>query len=184
MSAPTMWLPSRIGPTLTASADRRAGSEADFDVRRLETPVRLHIDALGRQCIAMESIKRHAMLYIIAGAPVAVSPVKLTFRMQGLGELFAAQNSIGIFKELLVTRAKRAPEPEWPVTRQELRDAIVALDGHCAGASYRQTAELIYGSEQVKKEWLGSGCALKDEIRRTRARGVRLMMGGYRQYLC
>jgi hypothetical protein len=131
----------------------------------------------------MESVKRHAMLHVISGAPVAVSPVKLTLRMQGLGELFAAEISIGIFKELLVTRARRPSAPEWPITRQELRDAIVALDGRCAGASHRQTAEVIYGADQVNQDWLGSGSVLKDKIRRTRARGVRLMMGGYRQFL-
>src|SRR6185295_19341745 len=121
MSAPTVWLPTRTEPTLTASADSPAGSEADFDVRRLETSVRLHVDALGRQCIAMESVKRHAMLHVIRGAPVAVSPVNLTFRMQGLGELFAARNAIGIFKELLGTRSGGSAdsEPGWPITRQE-----------------------------------------------------------------
>ena len=130
-------------------------------------------------------MKRYLLLHIVEGAPVAVAPVRLTFRMQGLGELFAAQNSIGIFKELLGARSGGSPdsEPGWAITRQELRDAVIALDAQCAGASYRQTAELIYGLEHVKKEWVGDGCDLKDEIRRTRARGVRLMMGGYRQFL-
>jgi len=133
----------------------------------------------------MKSMKRSLLLRVVGGAPVAVAPVRLTFGMRGLDELFAAQGSIGIFRELWETRSGGSPdsEPGWAITRQELRDAVIALDAQCAGASYRQTAELIYGLERVKKEWLGSGCALKDEIRRTRARGVRLMMGGYRQFL-
>ena len=178
-----MWLPRRTQPTLTASAYSPAGAEADFDVRQLATSVRLHVDALGRECIAIESSKRHALLHVISGAAVAVSAVKLSFHMQGLAELFAAQKSIRIFKELLATNRGRQPEPPWSITRQELRDAIIALDAHCAGASHRQTAELIYGADHVSEAWSGSGSLLKDEIRRTRARGVRLMMGDYRQYL-
>ena len=133
----------------------------------------------------ISSTKRHFMLHVVGGAPVAVAPVNLTFSIRGLDELFAAQASIGIFKELSGPRVPRPPEHHtaWSITRQELRDAVIALDGHCAGASHRQTAEVIFGAHEVDQQWSGSGSILKDKIRRTRARGIRLMMGGYRQFL-
>ena len=67
---------------------------------------------------------------------------------------FLPRRALSAFLKNCWRHAQGAPDPKpvWPITRQELRDAIIALDGQCAGASHRQTAEVIYGAEQVKEE--------------------------------
>ena len=63
------------------------------------------------------------------------------------------------------------------------RDALIALDADAAGASLRQTAELIHGAEFVARVWPGEGDWLKGRMRRARAKGQELREGGYRRWL-
>jgi hypothetical protein len=71
----------------------------------------------------------------------------------------------------------------WTITALEKRDALIALDADCNGASHREVAVMIYGPAKVDAEWVADGCDLKDYVRRCRTRGVRLMEGGYRRLL-
>ena len=63
------------------------------------------------------------------------------------------------------------------------RDALIALDASCTGASLRETASLIYGAEFVARHWPGDGDWLKSRMRRARATGETLRDGGYRKFL-
>jgi hypothetical protein len=61
-----------------------------------------------------------------------------------------------------------------------LRDALVAIDADCAGASYRETAALIFGDEYTRAQWLpGRSTWLKERMRHARAKGEALRDGGY-----
>jgi hypothetical protein len=72
-----------------------------------------------------------------------------------------------------------------PATVQErLRQALLALDGSLAGASYRQIATTIFGEDRVSEEWSAASRFLKERIRRLVAKGHALMNGGYRDLLC
>ena len=50
------------------------------------------------------------------------------------------------------------------------RDAIIALDGRCAGASHRDTAEVIFGIKRVREDWSARGGWLKEPMRRALAK--------------
>ena len=117
----------------------------------------------------------------IRGAAVAVAPARVTFEMTSLAGLFAAQRNIALLQELLEEVSPSASA--WSVTGLEKRDALIALDAHCNGASHREVAVMIFGSEKVDAEWIADGCDLKDYVRRRRSRGVRYMQGGYRHLL-
>jgi hypothetical protein len=60
---------------------------------------------------------------------------------------------------------------------------LVALDGRLANRSYREIAELLYGAERVAPFWANDTRAYKSKVRRTVAKGVALMNGGYRTLL-
>jgi hypothetical protein len=60
-----------------------------------------------------------------------------------------------------------------------LRDYVVALDAHVAGKSYREIAQILYGSELVKDVWTSETHYLKDKVRRCVQRGLALRDGGY-----
>jgi hypothetical protein len=64
-------------------------------------------------------------------------------------------------------------------TRTKWRDYLIALDGHLAGRSYRDIAEVTYGSHRVGHTWSHDTQSLKDRVRRAVGRGLQLMNGGY-----
>lgn len=69
----------------------------------------------------------------------------------------------------------RAPEA--------LRDALIALDGHLAGATQRQIAGEIFGAECVEEDWATGVKSYKSRTRRLIQKGVELMENGYRNLL-
>ena len=175
------WLPNGDLSVMDARADRfRTGTDADFCVDALSASASIHVDAAGRQHVVIKSGSRRVTISI-RGAPVAVAPTRVTFEMTGLAGLFAAQRTIGLLQELLEEASASAPA--WTVTGLEKRDALIALDAHCNGASHRDVAIMIFGAEKVEAEWIADGCELKDYVRRCRTRGVRYMQGGYRRLL-
>jgi len=75
--------------------------------------------------------------------------------------------------------------PDGRLTSQQLRRArhmLQAVDGHKAGASYRQIAEVLYGPERVRSEhWKTS--PLRANVIGLVKGGLAMIAGGYRQLL-
>jgi hypothetical protein len=166
---------------MDARADRFGTvTDADFRADALSALASIHVDAAGRQHVVVKSGSRRVAISI-RGAAVAAAPARVTFEMTSLAGLFAAQRNISLLQELL--EETPASTSAWTVTGLEKRDALIALDAHCNGASHRDVAVIIFGSEKVDAEWIADGCELKDYVRRCRSRGVRYMQGGYRRLL-
>ena len=166
---------------MTARADRLGiAADADFRVDALRGLASIHIDAVGRQHVVIKSGSRRVTI-CIQGAAVAVAPARVTFEITSLAGLFAAQRNVAALQQLFDDEP--ASDPTWTITGQEKRDALIALDAHCNGASHRDVALVIFGSNKIDAEWVADGCDLKDYVRRCRSRGVRLMQGGYRRLL-
>ena len=181
LEAPVTWLPSSELPVMAARADQlRTGPDADFRADAFPGLASIHVDAVGRQHVVIKSSSRRVTI-CFRGAPVAVAPARVTFEMPGLTGLFAAQRNVAALQGML----DDAPMAfaDWGITALEKRDALIALDAYCNGASHRDVAILIYGAAKVDAEWVADGCDLKDYVRRCRSRGVRLMEGGYRGLL-
>jgi hypothetical protein len=64
-----------------------------------------------------------------------------------------------------------------------MRDTLVALDGRCAGATYRETAAVIFGVEKVRTAWSSKSSWMKDGMRHALARGEQFRDGAYRKLL-
>lgn len=175
------WLADANLPLLSGRADRLGSTgHADFRAEDFSALRSVHVDAAGRQHIVLKSRNSHVTV-CIRGAAVAVAPACVTFEMRGLAHLFAGQRNIALLQDLV--EHGPASASAWTVTGSEKRDALIALDAHCHGASHRDVALLIFGPERVQAEWIADGCELKDYVRRCRSRGVRYMQDGYRRLL-
>lgn len=70
---------------------------------------------------------------------------------------------------------------DWSHQTEQLRDAIIALDGRASAATHREVGILLYGEAAVDSDWTTHG--LRDRVRRHLARGLTLLAGGYRDLL-
>lgn len=68
-------------------------------------------------------------------------------------------------------------------TQNRLRAALVGVDGHTAGRSYREIAIRIYGEDVVEQSWSDIDRVLKNRTVRAVQRGRRYVTGGYRKLL-
>lgn len=80
-----------------------------------------------------------------------------------------------------VTSPAAAPDLTPYQTRMLMR-ILQALDAHIDGASVRQTAEALFGTERVKADWYRN-TPLRDQVRYLIRRGRQLTDGGYRDLL-
>jgi hypothetical protein len=64
-----------------------------------------------------------------------------------------------------------------------LRHYVIALDGHLAGRSYRDIAEVLYGADRIGPYWTDDTRGYKSKVRRAVERGIAMMNGGYRALL-
>jgi len=79
--------------------------------------------------------------------------------------------------------ARVAEHPLRGYSPETLRDALIALDGHLAGASQRRIAEEIFGADLVAGDWASGVKSYKSRTRRLIRKGVDLMTTGYRDLL-
>jgi hypothetical protein len=89
------------------------------------------------------------------------------------------------FKRRLDRQPAGTLPPAWRITarlRTRLLCMIRALDGHLEGASYRQIALALYGSEAVARfPWKTS--SVRGQTIRLVTDAVAMMNGGYRKFL-
>ena len=136
---------------LPAVADRAgAPADADFRVNRLPANTHLCIDAVGGQHFIFKTDTKRIGLHV-DGALATLGPVRLTFATVSMIGVSKAIDEFALLTEILFPDpGMAAPKAKSrPVTRIELRDALVALDGKCAGATRREIARVIYGDAAV-----------------------------------
>ena len=114
---------------------------------------------------------------LLTGASCLLGPVCLTFRLRGLADI--RTNSAKLFALADLLNAK----PRWikRSRRQNcFRDALIALDGRAANASYRDIATAVAGAEPSRAAWTKTNRSLKDHMHRALKAGAGLCDGGYR----
>jgi hypothetical protein len=178
--APVVWLPSLSRHVIPTAADRIA-AQLDFDIRPIPFNAHIHIDGHGSQHVVLKSSVLHVVL-IVSGPLITMAPVRLQFTSHGLTQLGHHIDALGALAHLLLGRRLAIPaDRPGEVDRIKLRDAVIALDGEYAGATRREIAAVIYGSERVAEEWSDPNGRLKAVIKRDLLRGRRMVAGGYRQ---
>lgn len=120
-----------------------------------------------------------ALQLLIEGADLFSGPVSLNFIVSGIVEISSAIDKLSALRRIL---ARSSPLQHalrhWSAKTLRLRNAIIALDGHAAGASYREIAAVIFGRDRVARDWPDP--SLKDPVRRSLSRGQAFANGGYR----
>ena len=125
---------------------------------------------------AQESVRLCLM-----GQSILFGKCKCIFHVEGF-------SNVNRFTETLRTLSKLRDQTTPAINQQRqfeshLRDYLVALDGHLAGRSYRDIAEVIYGSDRVKNVWTNETRFLKETVRRAVRRGIQYMESEYRTLL-
>jgi hypothetical protein len=136
------------------------------------------IDAGGRQHLLLRA-NGAVLQLMIEGADITTAPVTLTFLVRGLNAIGRASYQLDLLRRILFPTRSRSLPP-WTPRTQNLRDALITLDGRRAGASYREIATIIHGAKSVAEDWHKG---LRERMRRHYKRGFELSGGGYRDFL-
>ena len=177
---PVFWRPDTLTHNVNATLFH-ANDNAD------ET---LSLNDFACQCVVLvnnstehlivRSVQDSARLSLM-GQSVLFGKSKCVFHIEGLSKLAS-------FSETLRTLSKLRDQSSPIIGHQSqfelhLRDYLIALDGHLAGRSYRDIAEVIYGADRVKNVWTNETRFLKEAVRRAVRRGIQFMEGEYRSLL-
>jgi hypothetical protein len=105
----------------------------------------------------------------------------MTFEINGLEE---SAKSFEAIRTLRAMRSNQCAQGKFQGKyRSKYFDYLLALDGHLAGRSYRDIAEVLYGSDRIGPYWTDDSRGYKSKVRRAVERGLALMNGGYRDIL-
>ena len=180
LDADIFWHPQAISSHLRlllspfAGQSENAFALEDFQCRR----------AVLRQNYHEQLVLQHgsdSIRLTACGRSLLDTRSNVTFEIDGFAKTHA---SVAVLQ--LLSRFREAP-PTKPQSHKRYNskwhDYLVALDGHLAGGSYRDIAEVLYGADRVKSVWTDETRHLKDRTRRAVECGVALMNGGYRDLL-
>ncbi|MDZ4842721.1 MAG: DUF2285 domain-containing protein, partial [Hyphomicrobium aestuarii] len=175
------WRPETGAPSLTCIVSESL--DLAFTLKSFaERGVALSVLMIGDKQYLRASRGSATLMLTITGASI-FSNVRLSFQVPGCAQIGSGIEALRLFKGFLITApSKLAVERPWTARWLALRDALVALDGDQAGASYREMAVIHFGEERVAAYWR-TNSALKDKMRRALARGIEMRDGGYRALL-
>lgn len=164
-------------PILPSAAQNNIRSHQKLDCRILH-----HLGPEGLRHILLVDGGRSLQIVLHPGARLAtgILPVNIGLTPQALAAQIVAIRRLTDFLESGRLRPALYPPPSSP---QRLLNNLRALDGHMAGASFRQIAVALWGEKTVAAEWGAERRPIYFQVRRTIARGYVLMRGGYRRLL-
>jgi Uncharacterized conserved protein (DUF2285)/Family of unknown function (DUF6499) len=130
--------------------------------------------------IAVSGAQKSSHLVVTSGTLLFGSST-ITFLHEGLSTAANHHRTTQILKQFVSAKAATTP-PQHRADSKYL-DYLIALDGHLEGRSYREIANVIYGSGTVGPYWTDDSRGYKLKVRRAVRRGIALMNGGYRELL-
>jgi hypothetical protein len=165
-------------PLLEAIADRPTkNSDPNLCVRGLRSARHVILGPTGERYLLL-SDARAALTLRLQGSRASL--VNTCILLRGIPNPDLAARDLGILGNLIFNPNH---DPHNSRDLLFLRDALVALDGRCVGASYREIAIVIYGWQKVRAAWSSRSRWMKDRMCRALARGEHLRDGGYRKLL-
>jgi hypothetical protein len=169
-------LKSAVSCNLRVANDNEAGalSLASFVGRRrvLVTPNEEFLVIADHQMSACMVVKNATFL---------IGNSTVTFEILGLEE---PDKTFEVIRTLRAMRSNQCAQGKFQGEhRSKYFDYLLALDGHLAGRSYRDIAEVLYGADRIGQYWTDDSRGYKSKVRRAVERGLALMNGGYRALL-
>ena len=175
--APLCWLTCPVVDAVAEPLDEPASTE--ISIAELSSAGHVILGPAGEEYVLLRD-SCEALTLRVRGARASMGPMSASFRIEASPQAGRQLPAVQRATDLLFR-----PRHRTNCSRERLlqRDALIALDADCAGASLRETAVLMYGTDYVRREWPGKGDWLKGRIRRARAKGEELRDGGYRRWL-
>ena len=150
-------------------------ADADLALHRLSCVKHIVVGPDQTQWLLMHSTAM-AIVFELRGEQIADAPINVTIFIDGLA------NAKPMGALLLKVPTLLSSQPRCvlsSVSRIFLRTALIALDGRRAGASYRDVAEVAFGTRNASEAWTNTGRAMKDHVIRASKHGAALAGGGY-----
>jgi hypothetical protein len=180
LDADVFWVPELLTHHVKAHSDHpdtvepETFSLTDFDCHRSV----LTLDSIEYVIVRHDS---ESARLSVTGLSILHGKRKLTYQIEGLAQIGKAFTTLQTLSRLQTKSSSQrssdhAQRPKW-------HDYLVALDGNLEGRSYRDIAEVLHGSEQVKSVWTSETRYLKERMRRAVENGFALMNGEYRTLL-
>lgn len=178
--APVHWSATAAAPILQTITDRLPNVVSANPFLVTASAARhIVIGPAGHEAVLLRDSTR-ALTLDVRGSRISIGPVVATFLID---ELPDPRRTAATFQALI--DLTRRPRSTVHTSRERffLRDALISLDGRCFGASYRETADVIFGAKRVAAAWSSPSTSLKEHMRRARTKGEQLRNGGYRKLL-
>jgi hypothetical protein len=178
-----LFLSAGLDPmALAIHADTGRRSAAAFDLSRLAALANVAIGPDGTEYVALSNGCQWLRIDILAGSLLS-GPVGLRFandRASGLADLAKALSMLAF-----LTTYRRFPA--LPRQHQAFAERQIALlrtyDALVAGASQRDVAIALFGSDRVIADWNGPSDAMRSTVRRLCKSARVLAKGGHRDLL-
>jgi Uncharacterized conserved protein (DUF2285) len=178
--APVRWLAATGVATLMGSTARVATpADADLALERLSCVKHIVVGPDFTQWMLVHSTTM-ALVFELRGEQIAAAPVNITILIDGLANAKSAGALLLKLPTLLSSEPRRVLSS---VSRILLRTALIAVDGRRVGASYREVADVAFGTKDASKAWTNPGRAMKDHVIRASKHGAALVGGGYARLL-
>jgi hypothetical protein len=137
-------------------------------------------DAAGREHFLVKGTYCSIQIRCSGKSLLCGEPVKMEFSVSGYD---SPDEYIDTLKRAHRVYETDTRTPAWSRKGLGYRNALIALDAHDAGMTYRDMAMIFYGEARVADDWTGRSGAMKSEMARLLAKGQRLRDGDYRELL-
>ena len=131
------------------------------------------VSADGEETLLINTTDK-ALTLRLRGTTALRGPVCLTFQIAGMTALPGAGRALQSLPNLIAGRPRK---PNRSRRRLLLREALIALDGRAAGATYQDVAVVIAGADTARAAWKNADPLLKDRMRRALKSGARMKQG-------
>ncbi len=177
-----VWLPDACTSVLhihalPKSPDATSGNGIFFS----EVPSVEHIlvDSRGRQHIVLRA-NGVSLQIVVHGLDIVDLAVSIAFFVDDFNRISRAIRDLSTLRQILSSKTAPRTQAYCKSSSQNLRNALVSVDGRAAGASYQEIALLLHGADYVSRNW---HTGLKARMRRHYARGLAYIGGRYRELL-
>jgi len=171
------------GTLLVAVVPVAAGDPDAFDPARFARWLTVTADADGWEHAVLSDGFRHIRIDVEAGSLRLGQPVRLSYRLAGVAS--AAPKLLPLRRLIALCQRGRFAASLFPADRR-IRRWLEVLRVHDAirhGASQREIAMVLFGSERVDADRTGRADSLRSRVRRMVREARLLASGGYRLLL-
>lgn len=150
---------------------------------RIASWLAIAVDAAGHEHVVLSDGWHHIRLDVEEGRLTGQQAVLLHYRLRGLE---SAENRLLRLRQLLdLCRHRRFARTLFPRDPRIDRglEMLRVHDALSAGASQREIAEALFGSERVREDWRDGSDSLRSRVRRLVREARDMARGGYRQLM-